>query len=119
MVATKCDFAAGMAADAAGRVEAANAKWKESWSGAGMTAVRVEDGVSLTSCFPPTPARMEALRWGRGRVRRRNQRGPATGARECASGLSRVSFTGCGTTARVNFERARGSSGPARDLRLS
>ncbi|CAM9861472.1 unnamed protein product [Ectocarpus sp. 4 AP-2014] len=55
MVATKCDLAAGMAADAAERMACGAGNWIESWSGAGMTAVRVEDGVSLTSCFAPTP----------------------------------------------------------------
>ncbi|CAM9180095.1 unnamed protein product, partial [Ectocarpus fasciculatus] len=55
VVATKCDLAAGRAADTAGRIEGAVGKWLEEWSGAGMTAVRVEDGVSLTSCFTPTP----------------------------------------------------------------
>ncbi|CBJ29670.1 LRR-GTPase of the ROCO family, putative pseudogene [Ectocarpus siliculosus] len=55
MVTTKCDLAAGMAADTAGRIEGAIGKWLESWSGAGMTAVRVENWVSLTSCLAPTP----------------------------------------------------------------
>ena len=50
VVATKCDLAAGMAVDLAGRMERAIRKWLENWSGSQMTAVRVEDGVSLTSC---------------------------------------------------------------------
>ncbi|CAM9844406.1 unnamed protein product, partial [Ectocarpus sp. 12 AP-2014] len=55
VVATKCDLAAGMAADVAERIEGAVGKWVDSWFAAGMTAARVEDGVSLTSCFAPTP----------------------------------------------------------------
>ncbi|CAN0097652.1 unnamed protein product [Ectocarpus sp. 12 AP-2014] len=53
VVATKCDLAAGMAADAAGRIGDAIDVWLESWSGAGMTTVRVEGAVSLSSCLTP------------------------------------------------------------------
>lgn len=50
VVATKCDLACGTAADLAGRMERAIRKWLQNWRGAQMTAARVEDGVSLTSC---------------------------------------------------------------------
>lgn len=52
VVATKCDLVAGAATSLAGRVEPAIRKWLQHWSEAEMTAVRVEDGVSLTSCVP-------------------------------------------------------------------
>eukprot|EP00752_Nemacystus_decipiens_P008335 g7449.t1 len=51
VVATKCDLvAAGTAASLAGKMERAIRRWLEYWRGSDMTAVRVEDGVSLTSC---------------------------------------------------------------------
>ena len=50
VVATKCDLVAGIATTLAGRIEPAIQKWLNHWSDAEMTAVRVEDGVSLTSC---------------------------------------------------------------------
>ncbi len=50
VVATKCDRAPGTAVGMAERMERAIRKWLEMWSGSQMTAVRVEDGVSLTSC---------------------------------------------------------------------
>ena len=51
VVATKCDLVAGgMAQNLAGRTERAIRRWLESWRGSKMTAVRVEDDVSLTSC---------------------------------------------------------------------
>ena len=55
IVATKCDRAAGMAGEMAGRMERAIRKWLEIWSGSDMTAVRVEVGVSLTSCAASAP----------------------------------------------------------------
>lgn len=50
LVATKCDLAGGMASNLAGRMERATRKWLGLWSDSKMTAARVEDGVSLTSC---------------------------------------------------------------------
>lgn len=50
VVATKCDLAGGAATNLARRMERAIQKWLEIWSGSQMTAVRVEGGVSLTSC---------------------------------------------------------------------
>lgn len=50
VVATKCDLADGMATSLAERMERAIRKWLESWRGAQMTTVRVDEGVSLTSC---------------------------------------------------------------------
>ena len=52
VVATKCDLAGGTATDLAGRMERAIRAWLHNWRRSGMTAVRVEDGVSLTSCLP-------------------------------------------------------------------
>lgn len=52
VVATKCDLAGGMAASLAMRMENAVRMWLENWRNSEMTAVRVEDGVSLTSCVP-------------------------------------------------------------------
>ena len=50
IVATKCDLVGGMAVHLAQRMERAVRTWIEKWRGSQMTAVRVEDGVSLTSC---------------------------------------------------------------------
>ena len=50
LVATKCDRSGGMAASVAGRIERAIQRWQQIWVGSQMTAVRVEPGVSLTSC---------------------------------------------------------------------
>eukprot|EP00752_Nemacystus_decipiens_P017045 g15262.t1 len=50
VVATKCDLVGKTAAELAGRMERAIRKWLVNWSSSHMTAVRVEDGVSLTSC---------------------------------------------------------------------
>lgn len=55
VVATKCDLARGMAANLAGRMECAARAWLEAWSRSEMVAVRVEDGVSLTSCVTSVP----------------------------------------------------------------
>lgn len=65
IVATKCDLTAGMATDMAGRMERAIRKWLESWSGAGMRAVRVESGVSLTSCAISVPEEQVRIALGR------------------------------------------------------
>ncbi|CAM9393730.1 unnamed protein product, partial [Laminaria digitata] len=51
LVATKCDLVGGNAAGIAQRMGAACQKWLERWVGAGMAAVRLEDGVCRTSCF--------------------------------------------------------------------
>lgn len=51
VVATKCDLVGGMAADLTRRMERAVLGWLEKWRGSQMTAVRVEDGVSLTICI--------------------------------------------------------------------
>lgn len=53
VVATKCDLAGGLAADMAGRIESAIRKWLSARSETGATPVRMEDGVSLTSCITP------------------------------------------------------------------
>lgn len=50
VVATKCDLAGGMAANLAGRMERGIQTWLENWRLSDMAAVRVEDGVCLTSC---------------------------------------------------------------------
>lgn len=50
LVATKCDLVAEMAAEVARRIEAACREWLKSWFSSGMTTVRMEDGVFLTSC---------------------------------------------------------------------
>ena len=51
VVATKCDLTVGgTATNLAERMERAIRRWLERWRGSEMTAVRVEDGVSLTSC---------------------------------------------------------------------
>ena len=50
IVATKCDRAPGTAVAMAERMERAIRKWLDTWSGSQMSAVRVEYGVSLTSC---------------------------------------------------------------------
>lgn len=65
VVATKCDRADGMAVEMAGRIERAIQKWLESWSDSGMTAVRVEDGVSLTSCVPSAPLEHDGIALGK------------------------------------------------------
>lgn len=62
VVATKCDLAAGMATGVAARMERAIRKWLESWSGASMTAVRVEGGMSLTSCVTTSAPQEERSR---------------------------------------------------------
>lgn len=49
-MATKCDLAGGMAANLAGRMDSAVQTWLKNWRHSDMTAVRVEHGVSLTSC---------------------------------------------------------------------
>lgn len=54
VVATKCDRASWTAVDMAERMERSIRKWLHIWSGSGMTTVRVEDGVSLTSCATST-----------------------------------------------------------------
>ena len=50
IVATKCDKAGKNAAHTAGRMERAVRKWLDNWHRSGMVAVRMENGVSLTSC---------------------------------------------------------------------
>ena len=54
LVATKCDLAGGNAADIAQRMDAACREWLDGWSGAGMSPVRLEDGVCRTSCLVKT-----------------------------------------------------------------
>ena len=65
VVATKCDRAAGMAVDLAGRMESAIRKWLGEWSGSQMTAVHVEDGVSLTSCVTSAPDELHGAALGK------------------------------------------------------
>lgn len=50
LVATKCDLAGGNAWEIGRRMEEACRTWQADWKGEGMQPVRVEDGVSLTSC---------------------------------------------------------------------
>ncbi|CAN0400772.1 unnamed protein product, partial [Ectocarpus sp. 12 AP-2014] len=52
-VATKCDMVGGNPRDTGRRMEEACQQWLASWVRDGMQAVRVEDGVCLTSCFAP------------------------------------------------------------------
>ncbi|CAM9435787.1 unnamed protein product [Hapterophycus canaliculatus] len=66
IVATKCDLARGMAASLAGRMERAVQKWLEDWSDCQMPAVRVENGVSLTSCVVSAPDEQENALVGMG-----------------------------------------------------
>ena len=54
LVATKCDLASGNSAHIAQRMDAACRMWLSSWADDGMKPVRLEDGVCLTSCCPPT-----------------------------------------------------------------
>lgn len=55
IVATKCDLVEGIAADMAGRMERVIRNMLSEWSRNGFTPVRVEDGVSLTSCVARAP----------------------------------------------------------------
>ncbi|CAM9664047.1 unnamed protein product [Ectocarpus sp. 4 AP-2014] len=64
-VATKCDRAAGMAVVMAERIERAIRKWLREWSRSKMTAVRVEDGVSLISCIPSAPKERDGFASGK------------------------------------------------------
>ena len=50
LVATKCDLVGGSSHDVGRRIERACRTWLTSWVRDGMQSVRVEDGVSLTSC---------------------------------------------------------------------
>ncbi|CAM9463484.1 unnamed protein product [Scytosiphon promiscuus] len=67
VVATKCDLAGGMAANLAGRIESAVHKWVEDWSDCQMPAVRVEDGISLTSCVDSAQGERTDAVWGKSR----------------------------------------------------
>ena len=64
-VATKCDRTAGMAVVMAERMERAIREWLQKWSRSKMTAVRVEDGVSLTSCVPSAPQERDGFALGK------------------------------------------------------
>lgn len=59
-IPTKCDLAAGgMVPNLAERIDCAIRKWLDSWRGSGMTAVHVENGVSLASCVASSAAEGE------------------------------------------------------------
>lgn len=53
LVATKCDLAGGSSREIGTRMEHACRTWLASWTGNGMPPVRLEEGVSLTSCCVP------------------------------------------------------------------
>ncbi|CAM9701157.1 unnamed protein product [Scytosiphon promiscuus] len=53
LVATKCDLAGGRSREIGTRMEHACRTWLASWTGGGMQPMRLEGGVSLTSCCIP------------------------------------------------------------------
>eukprot|EP00752_Nemacystus_decipiens_P012981 g11487.t1 len=65
IVGTKCDLAGGAAADLAERMDSAIRAWLQHWRCSGMTAARVEDGVSLTSCAPTVALQEEGTALGK------------------------------------------------------
>ena len=65
VVATKCDLAGEVTAELAGRMQRAIRKWLEGWSSSRMTAVRVEEDVSLTSCAATTAPGNEGTTLGK------------------------------------------------------